>query len=933
MSKSSLSGKLFATTGGLKGSRVRVKDAATGKVLREAVTGDDGYFNIRFDSSADHLLIKDTKKIIVEAVDHRGKIFSKKTYAHNLATDKKVDLKIPGNIAGKVKPEFPSLKKISGSILDLSKMNTFWTAMSMAYPTSMPARMSFGPGSICPLPDIKHVPDIVDVAWDVLGGDPMAKIRMRETLNMLKPTGENPNPNIFYQMSEKGFDEPGLSGNVNTISSTQPDPGLQPVSMMHMSMLSTGTGIASMTGRSFLPTDRPCFLTKDRFLPVAAAAMMSARSRPEMFMHLGHLEAGLCGLGRMNGMLEAATTVVQGGNMGRFRGMVGMRWGECGPDDGPLPGPFPDPEPEPCPPWPSEPGIDWCLHERLDCIRELIAYMQTLGSSSSTPYAITDISPAGGCPGITITITGTNFGSDGGKVRFTATSGGTVLVNPITWSDTQITAQVPVNAGTGIVSLKIVERTDVVCQTVFTTYKTGTGHNFNADTAVVSSLSVNGEHRNIIAEPGQTLTIAWGASHDDVHLRILRDDGLLLHQHFGLPATGSRNDFSVPGFDTERTIAIEATVTSPCGAHTLSKNVFITVRPELTIEGMEFTQGVQRYWRPGVTWNSIPTIAGKDTIVRVYVSCDRNGFESDEQEVTGILHIDGNPHYPINGSSPEPTADSPDPFIIARDKDLIDRTNTNHTLNFRIPASRCNGTKNVRVRVFTEPITGASVSETLTVSRTWTVNSVLKLRFVRVRDDSQSPATARPTEDQCRYSVERAVDLMPTTPTDIGPAWRPTWNTDEDFTNDDDDLRDLLSDIDDEHNCNAWEWLWGWTGATDCPDADNAIWVGYSLNFNRGMGYRPGNTCISAVYSLGQGQTNMLRIKTAHEVGHNLDMKHIDVGGAGDPFYDHPNSGNLQDVPFDPYWNVAISGVTDFMGYGSPRWSSADSWGRMIDFI
>ena len=114
----------------------------------------------------------------------------------------------------------------------------------------------------------------------------------------------------------------------------------------------------------------------------------------------------------------------------------------------------------------------------------------------------------------------------------------------------------------------------------------------------------------------------------------------------------------------------------------------------------------------------------------------------------------------------------------------------------------------------------------------------------------------------------------------------------------------------------------------------NQKWVGISLNFNRGIAFAPGNTSISANYTVANGQGAILRIKTAHEICHNLSMSHIDVGGAGGPFYDHPNSGSLQDVPFDPFWNQTVgAGVTDFMGYGNPRWSSADSWLRLINLI
>jgi hypothetical protein len=95
-------------------------------------------------------------------------------------------------------------------------------------------------------------------------------------------------------------------------------------------------------------------------------------------------------------------------------------------------------------------------------------------------------------------------------------------------------------------------------------------------------------------------------------------------------------------------------------------------------------------------------------------------------------------------------------------------------------------------------------------------------------------------------------------------------------------------------------------------------------------------TAISAIYEVADGQGINLRIKTAHETAHCLGFMHVDrCCGAGctgpdGPFYNHPNNGNLQEVPFDPFWNQAISGsVQDFMSYGCDRWTSEINWPRL----
>ena len=220
------------------------------------------------------------------------------------------------------------------------------------------------------------------------------------------------------------------------------------------------------------------------------------------------------------------------------------------------------------------------------------------------------------------------------------------------------------------------------------------------------------------------------------------------------------------------------------------------------------------------------------------------------------------------------------------------------------------------------------------MTQQWRVIDDLKVRYVRIRDDNPNGTSTRPTSDEALFTITRVFDLLPSAPNDIGAAWAPTLSTDRDL-DDDDGLSDLLSDLNDKHNCNLWEWAWEWTGATECHEADEAIWVGLTKPFNRGLGYRPENTCISAVCAVSDGRATSLRTKTAHEMGHNLGFKHVDRCDAGEPFYDHPNGGVLQDVPFDPFWNEAIDDTaSDYMTYcGSKRWVSADSWQRLEDEI
>ena len=211
----------------------------------------------------------------------------------------------------------------------------------------------------------------------------------------------------------------------------------------------------------------------------------------------------------------------------------------------------------------------------------------------------------------------------------------------------------------------------------------------------------------------------------------------------------------------------------------------------------------------------------------------------------------------------------------------------------------------------------------------------LRVRYVRITDSRPAPfgTGTTPTDQQARFTIDRAFDLLPTPPTDIAAARTAVINTTRRFDLWPNGLDFLLDDLEDEHNRSAWRAV-AWTGATECPDADNALWLGLTSPFNRGLAFRPGNTGIAAMHTVAQGQGAIPRTTPGHEMSHNLDFMHVNVacggGTIGGPFYAHPNGGTLQDVPFDPFYNVALGGtVSDFMTYDCTVWTSEDSWNRL----
>jgi hypothetical protein len=134
--------------------------------------------------------------------------------------------------------------------------------------------------------------------------------------------------------------------------------------------------------------------------------------------------------------------------------------------------------------------------------------------------------------------------------------------------------------------------------------------------------------------------------------------------------------------------------------------------PNLAIAGIERTQAVQFFNRPtgqGSGYappNSIPLIAGKPTMLRVYVDVEaRNAGRPVPTSITGELRIPAANVTidPVNGPIP------------ARRLDDIDRGRANDTLNFLLPWSVCDGDVDCKLVVFDANATTESVERTFTL--------------------------------------------------------------------------------------------------------------------------------------------------------------------------------------------------------------------------
>jgi hypothetical protein len=368
---------------------------------------------------------------------------------------------------------------------------------------------------------------------------------------------------------------------------------------------------------------------------------------------------------------------------------------------------------------------------------------------------------------------------------------------------------------------------------------------------------------------------------------------------------------------------------------------------DITIAGVEKTQGTQFFSFNGqgggnAPDNSVPLIAQRALILRVYVDCKRAHSQRPQQVpiyISGRVTVD---RIQPNGSVRRVATLSPiNGPIAARAATSIDRGEPNHTLNFRVTANDCQGLLRFTVTVFEQ---GPVVGDYLSLGAPDTVRSreATQWQFGSETIAAAGPATfsvevygrfeAVPTFRVHAVLVHYTgdgMDLAAPTGFDFAATLEYVLRT---YPIGGLEFEDCM-EIDFDKNlrtpgggCGP-----GFEGAgglmeilqnlDDCSDRP-AIRVALIPSAARTSVGGCGNTNIAAAKD-GAGAT------LAQEMGHAFDRKHAPAGGAPgvDPNYPHYNgymSGSIGEYGFDIVTSEVYdpSTSTDFMSYGSHRWVS-----------
>lgn len=598
-------------------------------------------------------------------------------------------------------------------------------------------------------------------------------------------------------------------------------------------------------------------------------------------------------------------------------------------------------------------------------------------SPSVWTTGITSVVLGGRCRGDTVTIKGLGFGATQppNTALLLPTINGCRPVNPNSWSDSEIRAQLPANVASGAVGFG-----DVAYIATYDAWAARMADlerqlslllcaplnrplvrpfhqcppaspivSITAGVAVIDSFTINGETTHV-HESGSPITVSWTVRNcTSITISRTSLQGPLFGGSTSLVTSNlvGNHAFGLVNHTGPDVWQYTLTTIGACGVSVSRTVVVITTRPpNLRVLGMQVTQSIQ------TATHSVEMVANKPTVVRVLIAHGLAGWGGDiVPNVTGRIRMHRNGVWTAwidPAAAVAPMVATPGTSISVVASPSFNATN--QTLNFMLPIGWCSGeaTYQVEVRVAGFGAIGGYAGQSQTISRncpriTFASRRALQFRYIRVNWNG----AGAPTHATCVNTLLGAVPLLPTPMAGVAALpGRGIENRTSGMSIDAiaAERRNMLDDFDDEHNCSAWEAFWEWLGV-DCPDEDGSIWVLIPGNFQRGEAYAISSNVCYTPPSDGP--------YAAHEISHCLNQEHVRLAPAGsaaptggDAASAWPNNAMQLDVPFDTSGTpgatlpraltLAGRGVADVMTYWGTQqntWPLPARWSRLWNEI
>jgi len=456
-------------------------------LIGEVLTSKDG--TARFDFTAPSDTIRKNGSVLVRELimDRHGTIVDEAVRARSVKPDEEKSFvcRLDESL---VENHFSTALQIepSGTTVDREVLEgDIDRAIGMLAEPGSIEFTNFRAAALCPGPPFDLLDELILDSVNVLEGDPVVARRFADSLEVLIERQNVVTGNPVSELSTLPGSSVGvLPENVNAIE-------LQtPTSSLLRRALNSNVSLRPRDDSEPVPTLVP---REHGAIAMAAAVHIAGDNQVQAIRNLDGVLQSLCAFEELGvlrrvgieGLTDPRAT-------SRFRGFLGARGGEWGPDDGP---PIPELPGVPCKPF---------FDEHAQCVRDIVESIRTPVPS----YTITDVVPAQACPGETIEIIGSGFTNDAGTVQFRNRSGVFVEVDPDSWTDTRIIVTVPANVSCDI-RLRIFVRTDRICDRFQDVYRRGNIlSNFKGGAADVVRFTANGRSDRSCVEPGYVIVQA-----------------------------------------------------------------------------------------------------------------------------------------------------------------------------------------------------------------------------------------------------------------------------------------------------------------------------------------------------------------------------------------------------------------------------------------
>jgi PKD repeat protein len=366
----------------------------------------------------------------------------------------------------------------------------------------------------------------------------------------------------------------------------------------------------------------------------------------------------------------------------------------------------------------------------------------------------------------------------------------------------------------------------------------------------------------------------------------------------GTEATGETAKWTF-GYERGDSASVSLTVTGEEDARKTAERALdlLPLQIAMEVERPRITQSVQRY-----EGDSVPLVAGRDGLLRVFLSAGQDNPYSPEVPVR--LFHDGMPVETLTASSDRTVPTAPGVGELSDSWNVV------------IPGELIQPGLSVLIESNSEddiPLTDGGQAQfpadgeplPLDVRDT----SPLRLTMIPV-EVSATGETGDVDEDNLDTYLEQPRDLFPISnyDADVHATYTTDVEPDEDFTS------ELLPEI---------------AALRTAEESDRHYYGVFSSSLDisfGGRGYRPGKSAVGV-----EGSSIIL----AHELGHNFDQLHAPCGDPVniDPDYPYPNADiGVYGVNVDQPALRPPSEWKDLMSYCGPEWISDYTYTRILNY-